>query len=229
MEDLNVSKRAAGDAAARLKRRVQGTIMVAGVLAAGTLSARNWSAVEAGTAAHTLAERAEVEQLRQQIEDARGELRVATAHLERWNKIFQYSKQYRIPSDLAASIYDASVNEKIDPDLAFPLVRLESRFDERARSPVGAIGLTQVMLGTAREFDKDITAEELYDRETNLRIGFRYLRKLIRWQRGDVQMALIAYNRGPSAVIAAKELDLDPSNGYDRIVLRGYRGRGVLD
>lgn len=230
MDELNTTP-APGYNGSRLKRRVRGTIMVAGVLAAGTLAARNWSPPEAGASpvGHTLAERAEVERLREQIESARGELRVATAHLERWNRIFGYSKEYRIPSDLAASIYDAATNERIDPELAFPLVRLESRFDERARSPVGAIGLTQLMLGTAREFDKSLTVEKLYDRETNLRIGFRYLRKLIKWQRGDVHMALIAYNRGPSAVIAAKELDLDPSNGYERIVLKGYRGRGVLD
>ncbi len=230
MEESN-TKPASGVARARLKRRVRGTIIVAGVLVAGTLAARNWSPAEAGEAAvrPSLAERAEVERLREQIETARGELRMATAHLERWNRIFAYSQEYRIASDLAASIYDAAINERIDPELAFPLVRLESRFDERARSPVGAIGLTQLMLATAREFDKNLTTEQLYDRETNLRVGFRYLRKLIKWQRGNVQMALIAYNRGPSAVIAAKELDLDPSNGYDRIVLKGYRGRGVLD
>lgn len=203
--------------------------MVAGVLAAGTLAARNWTPIEEPRPHHTIAERAEVERLRRQIETARGELRIATAHLERWNRIFQYSKRYRIPSDLAASIYDHAVNEGIDPDLAFPLVRLESRFDERARSHVGAIGLTQLMLATAREFDKDVTVEQLYNRDTNLSIGFRYLRKLIKWQRGNVQLALIAYNRGPSAVISAKELDLDPSNGYDRIVLRGYKGKGVLE
>lgn len=230
MEELHLAPAPVRDGA-RLKRRVRGTIMVAGVLVAGTLAARNWSPAEAGATPtrHALAERAEVERLRDQIENARGELRVATAHLERWNRIFQFSKQYRIPSDLAASIYDAAINERIDPELAFPLVRLESRFDERARSPVGAIGLTQLMLATAREFDKNLTTETLYDRETNLRIGFRYLRGLIKWQRGNVQLALIAYNRGPSAVISAKELDLDPSNGYDRIVLKGYRGRGVLD
>jgi soluble lytic murein transglycosylase-like protein len=172
---------------------------------------------------------AEVAILKRQLESAHGELRIATAHLERWNRIFEYAREYRIPSDLSASIYDAAINERIDPELAFPLVKLESQFNERATSPVGASGLTQLMLGTARDYDKTITRESIYHRETNLRIGFRYLRRLIKWQKGDVQMALLAYNRGPAAVIAAQELDLDPSNGYDRVVLRGYRGRGVLD
>lgn len=229
MKDSNETPQPKRDRA-RLKRRVQGTIMVVGVVVAGTMAARNWTPEDsAPPIRHTLAERAEVDRLRREIEEARGELRVATAHLERWSRIFEYSREYRIPSDLAASIYDAAINERIDPELAFPLVRLESRFDERARSSVGAIGLTQLMLPTARGLDKDVTVEELYNRDTNLRIGFRYLRQLIKWQRGNVQMALIAYNRGPGAVISAKALDLNPSNGYDRIILKGYRGRGVLD
>ena len=44
-----------------------------------------------------------------------------------------------------------------------------------------------------------------------------------------MQMALLVYNRGPAAVGISKELGLDPSNGYDRILLKGYRGRGVID
>jgi soluble lytic murein transglycosylase-like protein len=174
-------------------------------------------------------ERREVALLHADIESARAELRLAAARLERWNKIFGYSRRYGIAADLSSAIYDAAINEKIDPELAFPLVRLESRFNERAESPVGASGLTQLMLPTAREFDPTVTSESIFDRETNLRIGFRYLHKLIRWQKGDVEMALLAYNRGPAAVEVAKDLALDASNGYDSIVLRGYKGKGILD
>ncbi len=232
MKDLRGTYVHAGDVE-RGRRRVRGTIMAVALVGTTVLAAKSWTPIEAGavpvSASSPAKTVAEVEALRQEIEAARGELRVATAHIERWNRIFEYAREYRIPSDLAGSIYDAAVNEKIDPELAFPLVRLESQFNERATSPVGAAGLTQLMLGTAREYDKGITREGLYDRETNLRIGFRYLRKLIKWQRGDVEMALLAYNRGPAAVITAKELDLDASNGYDSRILKGYRGRGTLD
>ena len=68
-----------------------------------------------------------------------------------------------------------------------------------------------------------------YDRDLNLTIGFRHLRSLIKTYRGDVQLALLAYNRGGVAVELDRELGLDPSNGYDRIVLKGYKGKGVLD
>lgn len=205
--------------------------MLAGVLTAGTAAARNWEpAVATATpiAANT-ASVAEVQRLRSQIERARGDLRLASAQLERWNRIFHYSHKYRIAADMAGAIYDAAIIERVDPELAFPLVKLESGFIERARSEVGAIGLTQLMLGTAKYYDPTLTREKLYDRNTNLRIGFRYLRDLIKEQRGDIQMALLAYNRGPMAVQVAKELDLDASNGYDRIVLKGYRGKGILD
>lgn len=230
MKDLSKSYVHRGDAERR-RRRVRGAIMLAGVITAGTMAARNWEPAEATATPleRTLAERAEVQRLQEQIEEARGDLRLATAQLERWNRIFHYSHKFKIPADLAGAIYDASLAERIDPDLAFPLVRLESRFKETARSPVGAIGLTQLMLATARFYDSTLTRERLYDRDTNLRIGFRYLRDLIREQRGDVRTALLVYNRGPAAVLAAKALDIDASNGYDRIVLRGYRGKGTLD
>lgn len=232
MQDLRDTYVHRGDGE-RLRQRVRGVLMIAGIGAAGILAARNWAppAAEASPTRESgpFAHRVEVAQLRQQIEEATGQLKVATAHLDRWSRIFGYAREYGIAADLAAAIHDVAVEEKIDPELAFPLVRLESRFDEKATSSAGAIGLTQVMLPTARGFDKTMTAERLYDRETNLRIGFRYLRQLIRWQRGDVQMALLAYNRGPAAVETARELALDPSNGYERVVLKGYRGRGILD
>lgn len=205
--------------------------MLAGVLTAGTTAARNWEP-EVATAtpiATASANLAEVQRLRSQIERARGDLRLASTQLERWNRIFHYSHKYRIPADMAGAIYDAAIIERVDPELAFPLVKLESGFIERARSGVGAIGLTQLMLGTAKYYDPTLTREKLYDRNTNLHIGFRYLRDLIKEQRGNIQMALLAYNRGPAAVEVAKELDLDASNGYDRIVLKGYRGKGILD
>ncbi len=206
--------------------------MLLGVLTTGALASRNWEpklAAGATHEGHTVADRAEIVRLNAQVERARGDLKLASAQLERWNRIFQYSHRYRIAADLAASVYDAALLEHVDPELAFPLVRLESEFRDTARSSVGAIGLTQLMLSTARFYDPDITREKLYDRDTNLRIGFRYLRDLIREQRGDVRMALLVYNRGPAAVEAAKELALDVSNGYDRIVMKGYRGKGTLD
>jgi soluble lytic murein transglycosylase-like protein len=149
--------------------------------------------------------------------------------LTRWHRIYTYTAQYRVKPDLARRIYDASVAAGIEPELGFRLVRVESVFNPRAQSPVGALGLTQLMLGTAREFEPSVTREQLLDPDINLRIGFKYLRGLIRDYKGDLKIALLVYNRGPNAVNNAISMGVDPTNGYESIVMRGYRGRGTLD
>lgn len=169
------------------------------------------------------------ERLQHELARTRGELADANQQIERWQRVFGFATSYDIAVDLATDIHDIAVAEGIEPELAFRLVRLESSFDERATSPVGAIGLAQVMLPTARYFQKDITRETLYERETNLRIGFRYLRALVEENNGDVRLALLTYNRGPTAVRLALRNGHDPSNGYDRILMRGYTGTGIIE
>lgn len=170
-----------------------------------------------------------VEELQIELDAARGELDLAKAQMERMKRIIQYSSRYQIGADLAGSIVDIALAEGIDPELAFRLVQRESDFNPRATSPVGAIGLTQVMPGTAKYFVKGITRDRLYEPTVNLRIGFRYLRGLIAEYRGNVKLALLVYNRGPVQVSAALAEGRDPSNGYDRYVTRGYKGKGVVD
>ncbi len=169
------------------------------------------------------------EQALQQVADARVEVALANEQLERWNRIFAFSNRYDIGTQLAGAIHDIAVAEGIEPELAFRLVRVESEFKPRATSHVGAVGLTQLMPATARHFQKGVTREQLYDPETNLRIGFRYLRGLIRENDGDLKLALLTYNRGPVAVNRSRREGRDPSNGYDRKILRGYTGAGVVD
>jgi len=171
----------------------------------------------------------ESRRLRDELDAARGELELAQAQLERANQILAFSTRYRISADIATSIYDIALAEGLEPDLAFRLVKVESQFNEKATSPVGAVGLTQLMPATAGYFQKGITKKQLYDRETNLRIGFRYLRTLINQYDGDLKLALLVYNRGPAAVERARAAGLDPANGYDRMVAGGYRGSGVVD
>ena len=163
------------------------------------------------------------------LDSAKGELELVRAQLERANKIIGYSSRYDIGADLAGTIVDVASAEGIDPELAFRLVKLESDFNVRATSPVGAIGLTQLMPATARYYVKGITAEKLYDPQTNLRIGFRYLRGLVNEYDGNVKLALLVYNRGPVAVAKSRAQGDNPSNGYDRILTKGYSGTGVME
>lgn len=167
--------------------------------------------------------------LRNRLSEVQGQLDLANSQLERLHAVMAYSSEYHIGADLAATIYDVSLAEGIEPDLAFRLVRVESEFNEHATSSVGAIGLTQVMPSTARFFQAGVTRDQLYDRETNLRCGFRYLHALMREQHGNMKTALLIYNRGEQAVAMSRALGVDPSNGYERIVLKGYKGKGTID
>lgn len=222
MKDLRGTYVHYGDVLRR-RRRVRAMAMVAGLAAAAVLGARSWEPAEAAAAAGSVSvnERASVS-------SGIASSGMEGKQLERWHAIYNYSRRYKITTELSTAIYDAAVVERIDPALAFPLVRLESRFNHKAISPVGAVGLTQLMVATARGYVPGVTREDLYDRDLNLTIGFRHLRGLIKQYKGDVQLALLVYNRGGVAVELDRELGLDPSNGYDRIVLKGYRGKGIL-
>jgi soluble lytic murein transglycosylase-like protein len=133
------------------------------------------------------------------------------------------AKGYEVPGPLARQIYAAAVRHRIQPEVAFGLVRTESEFRDYATSRVGAIGLTQLMPGTARWFQRNITIAQLRDSETNLEIGFRYLRELIDRYEGDLHLALTAYNRGTGTVDRVMQRGGDPDNGYSTLVMRGSR------
>jgi soluble lytic murein transglycosylase-like protein len=130
-------------------------------------------------------------------------------------------EQYNIARDLAEDIYDIARETNIEPRLAFGLVKTESTFDERAVSRVGARGLTQVMPRTAAWLVPGTKTQDLYDRQTNLRLGFTYLDQMIDKYKGNVRLALLAYNRGPGTVDKVLKRGGNPDNGYADKVLRG--------
>lgn len=77
------------------------------------------------------------------------------------------------------------------------IIEVESGFNARARSPKGAIGLMQVMPATAARYGDF----DLYLPEHNVDVGARYLRDLLAMFKGDVRLAVAAYNAGENAVI----------------------------
>jgi len=170
----------------------------------------------------------EARRIRNDLATAKGQLDLVQGQLDRANVIINYSARYEIGAGLASSIFDAAVSEGIDPDLAFRLVRLESVFNGRAVSSTGAIGLTQLMPSTARLFKTGVTKDDLFEKDTNLRIGFRYLRNLLTLYKGNVELALTAYNRGEDAVDRAIKLGINPRNGYDKSVMGNYKGKGII-
>ncbi len=93
----------------------------------------------------------------------------------------------------------------VDPYLVAAVIREESQYDGRAVSRVGAIGLMQVMPATASTVAKkfglaDVKREDLFDEQTNVRIGVRYLEQLLEQFQGNVVYAVASYNAGPQAV-----------------------------
>ena len=88
-----------------------------------------------------------------------------------------------------------AVEEGLNPELFLCLIRQESGFRSQIISPVGAIGLCQLMPGTARSLGVNP-----YQPLENLRGGARYLTGLLRKYRGNHRLALAAYNAGPMAV-----------------------------
>jgi hypothetical protein len=130
---------------------------------------------------------------------------------------------FGLTQELAAEIYDHAVQEEIDPDMAFGLVMAESGFKNSATSHVGAVGLTQLMPRTAAWMEPGVRTSDLRDSETNLRIGFKYLRYLLDKYDEDARLALLAYNRGPGTVDRVLKQGKNPDNGYVQMVLARAR------
>ena len=135
------------------------------------------------------------------------------------------SEGFEVSPQLATQISEAAAEFEIDPEVAFGLVRAESSFRNRATSRVGAVGLTQLMPRTAAWIEPGVTRSELRDPETNLRVGFKYLRYLIDKYNGDEKLALLAYNRGPGTVDRALKRGRNPDNGYADFV-HGKKNHG---
>ncbi len=82
--------------------------------------------------------------------------------------------------------------------LLMAVMHAESHFNPKAQSPVGAIGLMQVMPPTGRRYG---VHKGLADPATNIDVGARYLKDLLKLFQGDERLAVAAYNSGEGAVM----------------------------
>jgi soluble lytic murein transglycosylase len=121
------------------------------------------------------------------------------AHIFRKNPelIFKSTLQLLYPLEQFDPIQKS--NPDGDPFLILSLVRQESAFDVHAKSSAGAQGLMQLQWPTARQLER-VSSQQLWDPETNLRVGVKYLRKLEKRFQGRMDQALAAYNAGPERV-----------------------------
>ncbi|MCK6458284.1 MAG: lytic transglycosylase domain-containing protein [Planctomycetes bacterium] len=107
----------------------------------------------------------------------------------------------RSVEELLPDIAMAAARHNLDADLVAAVVEAESGGNPSAVSRAQAYGLMQVRIPTARDMaGRDVTIDELFDPEVNLDLGCRYLRRMLDRYRGDVRLALMAYNAGPGKV-----------------------------
>lgn len=99
---------------------------------------------------------------------------------------------------LSALLHAAATEQRVDPDLLFAVVAVESGFDGRAVSARGARGLGQLLFGTAREVAPEHVRRpaDLHDPARNLAVTARLLRSLLDARGGDLPLALRAYYGG---------------------------------
>jgi soluble lytic murein transglycosylase-like protein len=129
---------------------------------------------------------------------------------------------------LARAIVDEARAHGFPPELVLAVIEVESGFDPFAVSPVGALGLMQVLPSTGVELASRLGLpwhgpQTLFEPVANVRLGIAYLRELAD-RYGDVRVALAAYNWGPGRIDARLRAGVGVPELYPDLVLSTYRG-----
>lgn len=150
------------------------------------------------------------------------------------------------PRPYAQLVTGAEREQLLPRGLLWSVMRQESGFRPAARSPVGAIGLLQLMPATAEKLAADLGEKHdsaaLTRAHANVRLGSAYLRKLLDGFQGNVALALAAYNAGPHAVsrwlssgetlpldVFVARIPYDETRGYVARVLSNAARYAYLD
>jgi len=130
-----------------------------------------------------------------------------------WWRMTAYGVRARIDT----AVRDASLRFLVDPALVHSVIREESNYDVHAVSHKGAMGLMQLMPGTAAELGVVCA----FDPRENVLAGTRYLRRL-RDRLGSWPRAVAAYHAGPERV-EANRIPEETRRYADRVIARWRR------
>lgn len=108
-------------------------------------------------------------------------------------------------------------SDRVNPYVALSLIRQESAFNKKAISHVGARGLMQIMPRTGKSLYKRLRKSQLYNPYLNIKLGTRYLQKLLKKYDNNLVHALSAYNAGDTRVRRWKKNYFDDSSIYHNI------------
>jgi soluble lytic murein transglycosylase-like protein len=127
--------------------------------------------------------------------------------------------------DYAQALVEVAKANELSPYLLEAVVWQESRWNPAARSRAGAIGLAQLMPGTARDLGVDPN-----DPLQNLSGGARYLRQQLNRFDGNVEKALAAYNAGPGRVMTAGGIPSIPeTQAYVRAIVARLAANSTME
>lgn len=162
--------------------------------------------------------------------------------------IFILFKVIKIDDIIMKKIYPLKYSEyvekyaeeyNIDKYMVYAIIKAESNFDENAKSSSNAIGLMQIMettaIETAKKMKLEITEEDLFEPDLNIKIGLKYFTYLLNQYNNNYPLAIIAYNAGignvdswiKNGTIKEDGTDLEnvpfkETNNYVRKILRDY-------
>lgn len=140
---------------------------------------------------------------------------------QEWQRLHQMKQHLGPVSRYNHLIQDSAQKHGVDPNLIKAIIKVESGGNPQATSPKGAMGLMQLMPGTAAR----LGVKNPYDPAQNIEGGSRYFRSLLNQFNGNVTLALAAYNAGADKV--AKHGGVPPfqeTQQYVKDVLMEWRG-----
>lgn len=157
-----------------------------------------------------------------------------------YDQIPQVLLEMIFPKEFRQDIETQAKKYTLPQGLLYAIVKQESAFQAEAQSPVGALGLMQLMPKTAERVALELerpspTKNDLFSSEKNIELGAKYLHKLLTQFSGNLVYAIAAYNAGPEKVktwitrwgnlpqdLFIELIPFDETRDYVKLVLRNH-------